>query len=100
MNDFFALPPFKAAEALVQLRRQLRDWRPLVEREVGGVPGFEIAGQRVIELVAGDATIEARLARKPARTPDWQVRTLKSSADVRQWQDEVKRRLTDWTDDT
>ena len=95
MDDFFALPAFKPAEALIQLKRQLRDLRPLAERGAG----FELQGSSVIELKATDSTIEAKLAKRPARSPEWMVHTLKNSADVRKFVDTVKQKLARWTDE-
>lgn len=95
MDDFFALPPFKPAEALVQLKRQLRDLRPLTERGAG----FEIRGQAVIELSATDTTIEAKLAKRPAMTPEWTKHTLKASPDLRRFVDTVKQQLARWSDE-
>ena len=95
MDDFFALPAFKPAEALIQLKRQLRDLRPLAERGAG----FEIRGTSVIELEATDSTIEARLAKRPARSPEWTKHTLKNSADVRKFVDTVKQHLLRWSDE-
>jgi hypothetical protein len=94
-DDFFTPPPFKAEEALVGLKRLLRDQKPLAERGTG----FEIAGKRVIELSADATTITARLAKRPATSPDWEKRTLKNSGDVRQCIDEVKKRLARWQQD-
>jgi len=95
MDDFFALPTFKPAEALIQLKRQLRDLRPLAERGAG----FEIRGASVIELETTDATIEARLAKRPARSREWTKHTLKNSADVRKFVDTVKQHLLRWSDE-
>lgn len=98
-GDFFAPPAFKPADALVQLRRQLRDIRPLAER-VGGSPvRFEIGGQAAIELTAGPDAIEVRVAKRLARTPEWVRHTLKSSADVRKLLDDIKKRVGNWADD-
>lgn len=94
-DDFFALPPFKPDEALVTLKRQLRDLRPLAERG----NGFEIGDKRVVELAADATTITARLAKRPATSPEWQTLTLKNSADVRKCVDEVKKRLARWQQD-
>ena len=95
MDDFFAPPPFKPQEALVQLKRQLRELHPLVERE----NGFELRGQAVIELTSDDAAIQARLAKKPARSPEWAAHSLKSSADVRRFVDTVKQQMGRWNSD-
>ncbi|UXH79718.1 hypothetical protein [Roseateles amylovorans] len=94
-NDFFALPPFKADDALVQLRRALRDLQGLTERS--GAYGFD--GQEVLKLDTSDGRIIAKLARKPARSPEWDTRECSSAADVRKLQDDLKRRLAQWTDD-
>ena len=95
MDDFFAPPPFKPDEALVQLKRTLRDLRPLAERG----NGFDLQGQRVIELGVDGGALQARVAKRPARSPEWDTRTLKNSADVRQFTDEIKRRLGRWSDE-
>lgn len=94
-DDFFAPPPFKPGDALVQLKRNLRDLKPLAERG----NGFELAGQRVIELQSEETTLVARLAKQPARTPQWEAMVLKNAADVRRCVDEVKKRLARWTED-
>ena len=94
-DDFFALPAFKPDEALVALKRQLRDLKPLAERG----NGFEIGGKRVIELASDASSITARLAKRPAVSPEWQPQVLKNSADVRKCVDEVKKRLARWQQD-
>jgi hypothetical protein len=96
-DDFFALPPFKPAEALQLLKRNLRDLRTLTERG----DAFELKGARVIELAAADKQIDARLAKRPMRggTPEWDAFTLAGSPDVRKFTDEVKRRLARWTEE-
>ena len=92
----FALPPFKPADALVLLRRSLRDLRTLTERG----ESYELKGARVMELAAGEKAIEAKLARKPSRqVPDWDRFSLDSSAAVRKFADEVKKRLARWTEE-
>ncbi len=96
-DDFFALPPFKPDDALVQLRRSLRELRALSERN----EGFELRGQPVVQLALGPQGdhLQARLVRQPARSPEWDLRTLRSAADVRDFIDEVKRRLNRWSDE-
>ena len=59
-DDFLAPPAFKPAEAFNQLKRSLRDLRPLVERG----NGFELQGMRVIELAHDETTITAKLAQR------------------------------------
>jgi hypothetical protein len=93
-DDFggFAPPPFKPDEALIALKRSLRDAR-LAER--GG--GFEWKGRRVIELAVGADAIVVRLAKRLMQTPEWDRITVKSGADQRKLLDEVRRRLERWT---
>jgi hypothetical protein len=90
----FAPPPFKPAEALIQLQRTLRGLAGLAER--GGQ--FDWKGQRVLELLATDAAIATRLARRPAQRPEWESRMLNNGADVRKFADDVKQRLARWRD--
>lgn len=88
----FAPPPFRPADALVLLKRQLRDLKPLSERGAR----YEIKGRPVLELgVDGDA-IAARLARRPATAPEWTTTRLASSLDVRRFVDDLKKRLQQW----
>jgi hypothetical protein len=87
----FGPPPFKPAEALVTLRRALRDLG-LAERG----PGFELRGKRVLELAAEGDTIRARLARRPMLTPEWDTQRIAAATDTRKLLDEVKKRLTRW----
>ena len=87
----FAPPPFKPEDALLQIKRCLRDLK-LAERG----NGFELRGKRVAELSADTATITARLARKLALTPQWDTQTVKSAADQRKLIDDVKKRLARW----
>jgi len=98
-DDFFAPPPFKPDEALVALRRQLRELRPLAERAIDGKPGFELKGKRVVELVASADAITARIVKRPAVSPEWDTCTLKNGADVRKFVDDTKKRLARWTDE-
>lgn len=107
LSDFFALPPFKADEALVQLRRQLRELKPLQEQGTGPVTRIAFKGLPVIELQLLDAAgapsgkpaIQAALAKRPSSRPEWGRSTLDSSAAVRKWLDEVKRQLPRWSDE-
>ena len=91
-DDFgFAPPPFKPEQALVTLRRALRDLG-LAERG----PGFELRGKRVLELAVEGETIRARLARRLMLTPEWDSQVLEGAADTRKLLDEVKKRLARW----
>ena len=95
MNDLFSPPSFIPDVALVQLKRSFRDMRGLAERG----DGFELQGQRVIELRSDASSITARLARRVAISPEWDTLVLKSAADVRKCVDEVKQRLARWTEE-
>ena len=87
--------PFKADEALVGLKRQLRDLRPLAERG----HRFELRGASVIELAANGDQIDARVAQRPVSHPQWTTQALKSSADVRRFLDDMRRQLRRWESD-
>jgi hypothetical protein len=92
-DDFggFAPPAFKPDDALLQLKRSLRDLK-LAERG----NGFELRVKRVVELAVDGAQIGARLARRLAITPQWDTQAVKSAADQRKLVDEVKKRLARW----
>jgi hypothetical protein len=94
-DDFFAPPAFRPDEALIQLKRSLRDLRPLVERG----SGFELQGMRVIELEHDALTVTVRLAQRQSRTPQWDKLVIKSSADLRKCVDEARKRLARWTEE-
>ncbi|MCW7539912.1 hypothetical protein OOT46_18920 [Aquabacterium sp. A7-Y] len=79
----------------MQLRRTLRDCRPLQER--GG--SFELGGRPVVELAQEGETLRAALVRRPDRSPEWERRVLADAAQVRQFIDEVKRRLANWSEE-
>lgn len=91
-DDFgFAPPPFSADNALVAIKRALRDMR-LAERG----NAFEMRGKRVVELAVDGAAINAKLARRLMLTPEWDRITVMSAADQRKLIDEVKKRLARW----
>ena len=91
-DDFgFAPPPFKPDEALVQIRRALRDLK-LAER--GNT--YELRGKRVVELQLDGDAVAARVARKLALTPEWDRIAVRSAAEQRKLIDEVKKRLARW----
>ena len=94
MDDFFAPPAFDAAQALSGLQRSLR---ALGLSERAG--HFEWQGWRVAALEPGAQQISAKMAQSPALQPRWERRELKNSADVRQYLDELKKRLARWSDD-
>jgi hypothetical protein len=84
-------PPFKADEALVTLKRALRD---LALSERGNA--YELRGKRVLELTVDGAVIQANLARRLMLTPEWDRVAVASSAEQRKLVDEVKKRLARW----
>jgi hypothetical protein len=88
-DDTWAPPAFDAAAALATLRRSLRELG-LTERE-GRWEQRSVAIARA--AIDGDA-IAAAVVRRAARgSPDWQMRHLKSGADLRDFLSDVKRRL-------
>jgi hypothetical protein len=94
-DDFgFAAPPFKADEALLKLKRDLRELG-LAERE----GRFERRGSTLARAaVDGDLIVAARV-RKPSRSsPEWLERRLRSSADVRDFVADLKKQLALWSD--
>jgi hypothetical protein len=90
-----APPPFDADSALQTMKRFVRDQRVLAERGEGWMLGADV----VLKLAVDGAAVKLQLARRPARTPEWDTFTLKSATDTRKLQDEIKRRLTRWKDD-
>jgi uncharacterized protein with PIN domain len=93
-NWGFALPSFKADEALARLKRSLRDLG-LSERS----SGFESQGKRLLEFELQEGAISVRLARNATRTPQWDKSLVKSADDERKLIDELKRRLARWKDE-
>jgi hypothetical protein len=95
-DDFagFAPPPFKADEALHKLGRELRALG-LAERE----GRFERRGIAIARAAVDGAVLQAAVVKKPSRnSPEWQPKTLKSSADVRDFVADLKRKLASWSD--
>ena len=90
-DDFFAAPPFKAADALVSLKRQLRDLK-LAERGAA----YELRGRCVVELGIADNSVQLKLARQRMLTPEWDRLALTSATEVRKALDEIKKRLARW----
>ena len=88
----FAPPPFDAEQALLQLKRSLRDLK-LAERGNGT---FEMRGKCVAGFEADAAVIHARLARRLMMTPEWDRFDIKSAPEQRKCVDEVKKRLQRW----
>ncbi len=95
----FAPPPFKPDEALERLKRDLRALRVFSERGAA----FEWKGRAAVELgletVDGSAALKLRLAKRPAVSPEWEPRRLKSNTEVRSALDEIKRRVARWSEE-
>ena len=87
----FAPPPFKAAEALAQIKRSLRDLR-LAERG----KAFDLRGKPVLELALDGPQIDVRIARKLALTPEWDRQVVSDSISQRKLIDDIRRRLERW----
>jgi hypothetical protein len=87
----FAPPPFNADNALVAIKRALRDMK-LAERG----NAYEMRGKRVVELAVEGAAVNAKLARRLMLTPEWDRMVVKSAADQRKLLDDVKKRLGKW----
>jgi hypothetical protein len=93
LGDFFAPPPFDPATARQTLARALRDLQ-LAER--GGA--FEWNGQPAVRATVDGARLALELAKRPARSPDWEKSSAGDHAQLRRFIDEVKRRVGRWAD--
>jgi len=93
--DFgFAPPPFKPAEALQRAQRELREMG-LAER----AGTFERAGVAIARLVVDGSTLQAAIVKRPSRlSPEWQRKTISSSAQLRDFTADLKRKLAGWGD--
>jgi hypothetical protein len=90
----FAPPSFRPDEALARLKRELRELG-LAERE--GV--FERRGLAIARVRVDGAQLAAAIVQRPSRaSPQWQVRTLASSAAARDFSAAVKKALQQWGD--
>ena len=90
----FAPPPFKPEEALQRLKRDLRD-AGLTERE----GRFERRATPIAKAAIEGAVLQAAIVSRPSRTsPQWQAKTLKTSADVRDFVADLKKKLATWSD--
>lgn len=87
-------PAFEPGEALQRLKRELRDLG-LAER--AGV--FERRGIAIARAAVDGASLQAARVKRPSRSsPEWQSRSLKSTADLRDFVAELKQRLAQWSD--
>lgn len=95
-DDFlgFAPPAFNPAEALQRLRRDLRE---LGLSERAGV--FERRGCAIARVDLDDTALKAQTVKRPPRnSPEWQSKTLRSGAEVRDFVADLKKRLAAWSD--
>ncbi|MBB2486205.1 hypothetical protein H5407_13360 [Mitsuaria sp. WAJ17] len=92
-NWGFALPAFKPDEALQKLRRELRE-AGLTERE----GRFERRGTPIARAAVDGATLRVAIVKRPARTPEWNEKTVKDSAQLRDFLALVKKNLSGWSD--
>jgi len=90
-DDFFAPPPFDPESALATLRRTLRDLK-LAER----AGAFELAGQPVARARVEGTVLKLDVAKRPARSPDWEHAEARDHAQLRKLTDDLKRRLARW----
>ena len=90
----FAPPPFKPDDALQRLKRDLRE-AGLQERE----GRFERKGVALARAAVDGDTLAVAVVKRPSRnSPEWQNKTLKSGADVRDFMTDLKRKLATWSD--
>ena len=89
----FALPAFKPEEALQKLRRDLRELG-LTERD----GHFERRGTAIARAAVEGEVLKVALVKRPARTPEWNDRTVKDSAQLRDFLALVKKSLSGWSD--
>ena len=92
-DDFLAPPPFKPDEALQRARRDLRELG-LTERE--GV--FERRGQAIARIAVDGAALKAGTVKRPGRAPEWTEKSLRDSAQLRDWVADLKKKLAGWSD--
>ncbi len=91
----WALPAFKADEAIQTLKRELRALG-LTERE----GRFERRGTAIARAAVDGAVIQAARVKRPSRSsPEWQAKTLKHSGDVRDFVADLKKQLAAWSHD-
>ncbi len=92
-DDFFAPPPFDPANARATLVRALRDLK-MTERN----GAFELNGLPVVKVRIEGASLKLDVARKPARSPDWDHADAADHARLRRFIDDVKKRVSRWNE--
>ena len=88
------MPSFKADDALLTLKRMLRDLR-LTQRG----DGFDWKAQRILEWTLQGDVIEVRLTNRPLASPQFDQMKISSSSQIRQLGEELQRRLARWSDE-
>jgi hypothetical protein len=79
------------------LQRLRRDLRELGLGERAGV--FERRGVAIARAAVDGSVLQVAVVKRPSRSsPEWQARTLKSSADARDYVADLKRKLAGWSD--
>jgi hypothetical protein len=90
----FALPPFDAAEGLQKLQRELR---ALGLGERGGV--FERRGLAIAKAVLDGSVLQLSTVKRPSRSsPEWNHKSLRSGAELRDAVADLKKKLALWSD--
>jgi hypothetical protein len=91
----WALPAFRPDDGLQRLKRDLRELG-LSER----AGQFERRGQALARArVDGDSVLAARVKRPARHSPEWVERRLRTSADMRDFVQDLRRCLAQWSDD-
>ena len=90
----FAAPPFDATEALPRLKRELRALG-LTERE----GRFERRGVLIAQASLEEGVLQATMVRRPTRSgAEWERRTLRNSAELRDFVAALKKKIAAWGD--
>ena len=94
-DDFgFSAPLFKPDEALAGLVRSLRDLGLTARAGI-----FERRGTAIARAVIDGNTLAAARVKRPSRTsPQWLPKVLRSGADVRDFVNDLKKQLAQWSD--
>jgi hypothetical protein len=93
-DDFFAPPPFQPEAALQRLQRDLRDLG-LTQRAAA----WEWKGRPVVTVAVADGVLQAAVAKRPARTPEWQRHRLADHAGVRRLVEQLRASMRTWQAD-
>ena len=90
----FAAPPFDATEALPRLKRELRALG-LTERE----GRFERRGLLIAQAALDEGLLQAAMVRRPSRSgAEWERRTLRNAAELRDFVETLKKKIAAWGD--